>query len=98
MRRLYVLAGIAGLLTAAACSNDVLSVQNQNSPDIGRVLSKPSDVESIIGSSFNTVWQGTVGGQNDNVNNQMSVMSLENGSSLANFGFGVRISIPRNPI
>ncbi len=98
MRRLYVLAGFAGLLTAAACSNDILNVQNPNSPDIGRVLAKPADVESIIGSSFNTVWQGTVGGQNDNVNNQMAVLSLENGSSLANFGFGVRIGIPRNAI
>ena len=98
MRKLYVLAGFAGLLAAAACSNDVLTVQNPNSPDIGRVLNKPPDVESIIGSSFNTVWAGTVGGSNDNVNNQMAVMSFENGSSLANFGFGVRISIPRNPI
>lgn len=98
MRRLYVLAGVAGLLSAAACSHDVLTVQNPNSPDIGRVLAKPTDVESIIGNSFNTVWQGTMGGSNDNINNQMAVMSLENGSSLANFGMGPRISIPRSPI
>jgi hypothetical protein len=95
---LYVIAGIAGILAAAACSNDVLTVQNQNNPDIGRVLNKPADVESIIGSSFNTAWQASVGGQNDNVNNQMAVMSLENGSSLANFGMGPRIGLPRSPI
>jgi hypothetical protein len=95
---LYVLAGFAGLLAASACSHDVLSVQNPNSPDIGRVLAKPSDVESIIGSSFNTVWGGTVGGSNDNINNQLAVMSLENGSSLANFGMGPRVGIPRSPI
>src|SRR2546423_7142897 len=98
MRRVYVLAGLAGLLATAACSHDVLTVPNQNSPDIGRVLAKPSDVESIIGSSFNTVWVGSVGGSNDNINNQMAVMSLENGSSLANFGMGPRIGLPRSPI
>lgn len=98
MRKLYVLAGTAGLLAAAACGNDVLTVQNQNNPDIGRVLAKPADVESIIGSSVNTAWQASLGGSNDNVNNQLAVMSLENGSSLANFGMGVRISLPRNPI
>src|SRR5438552_2055068 len=98
MRRLYVLAGIAGILATAACSHDVLTVQNPNQPDITRVLAKPTDVESIIGSSFNTVWTGTVGGSNDNVNNQMAVLALENGSSLANFAMGVRIGIPRNAI
>jgi len=37
-------------------------------------------------------------GQNDNVDNQMRVFSFENSSSLANFGFGTRIGVPRNPI
>src|SRR6266540_4290874 len=97
MRRWYMIAGIAGLVGAVACS-DVLSVTNDNNPDIARALAKPSDVESLIGSSFNTVWQGTVGGSNDNINNQMTVLSFENSSSLANFGFGARIGIPRPPI
>jgi hypothetical protein len=98
MRKLYVLAGIAGLLAVAACNHDVLTVPNNNSPDVTRVLNKPSDVESFIGSSFNTIWAGSVGTNTDDINLQMMVMSLENGSSLANFGFGVRISIPRNAI
>src|SRR6266542_2061613 len=97
MRRWYVIAGIAGLVGAVACS-DVLTVTNDNQPDINRALAKPSDVESLIGSSFNTVWQGTVGGSNDNINNQMMVLSFENSASLANFGFGARIGIPRPPI
>jgi hypothetical protein len=98
MRRLYVLAGFAGLLATAACSHDVLSVQNPNSPDISRVLKKPADVESIIGSSFNTVWTVTVGVNTDGLTQQMMVMSFENASSLANYGMGPRVGIPRNSI
>ena len=108
MRKLSVIAGLVSALGAAACSNDVLTVQNPNSPDIGRVLAKPADVESIIGNSFNTVWTGTIGatatscafGQfpNDDINPQLAAFSFENGSSLANYGMGVRIGIPRGQI
>jgi hypothetical protein len=97
MRRLYVIAGIASVAGAFAC-NDPLSVDNSNSPDAVRALARPGDVEAIIGSSYNIAWQATLGGQNDNVNNQMAVMSFENSSSLANFNMGTRGSLPRNPL
>jgi hypothetical protein len=97
MRKVYVIAGIAGLLSAVACK-DPLNVSNPNSPDAGRALARPGDVEAIIGSSYNVAWQGTIGGQNDNVNNQLAVMSFENSSSLANFNMGTRGSLPRNPL
>jgi len=96
MRRLYVIAGCAGLVAAIGCQ-DTLAVTNGNNPDAGRALARPSDVEALIGSSLNTVWRA-MNGQNDNVDNQMRVFSFENSSSLANFGFGTRIGIPRNPI
>jgi hypothetical protein len=96
MRRLYVIAGCAGLVAAIGCK-DTLSVPNDNNPDAGRALARPSDVEALIGSSLNTVWRA-MNGQNDNVDNQMRVFSFENSSSLANFGFGTRIPIPRNSI
>ncbi len=97
MRKVYVFTGLAGLLAALAC-RDVLSVPNNNSPDAGRALARPGDVEAIIGSSYNIAWQGTIGGQNDNVNNQLAVMGFENSSSLANFNMGTRGSLPRNPL
>ena len=96
MRRLYVIAGCAGLVAAIGCQ-DTLAVQNGNNPDAARALARPSDVEALIGSSLNTVWRA-MNGQNDNVDNQMRVFSFENSSSLANFGFGTRIGVPRNPI
>ena len=98
MRKLYVIAGLAGLLGATACGNDVLSVPNNDSPDAGRVLARPGDVESLIAGTFNGVWQGTVGGSLTSVNPAMMVMSFENSSSLANFNMGTWGSLPRNPI
>jgi hypothetical protein len=98
MRKLYVIAGLAGLLGATACGSDVLSVPNNDSPDAGRVLARPGDVESLIAGTFNTVWQGTVGGNLTSVNPAMMVMSFENSSSLANFNMGTWGSLPRNPI
>jgi SusD family len=98
MRKLYVIAGLAGLLGAAACGSDVLTVPNNDSPDAGRVLANPGDVESLIAGTFNSVWQATVGGSLTSVNPAMMVMSFENSSSLANFNMGTWGSLPRNPI
>ena len=53
MRKLCVIAGLAGLLGATACGSDVLSVPNNDSPDAGRVLARPGDVESLIAGTFN---------------------------------------------
>jgi hypothetical protein len=97
MHKVYVFTGLAGLMTALACS-DPLSVNNHDSPDAQRALARPGDVEALIGSSYNIAWQGAMGGQNDNVNNQLAVMSFENSSSLANFNMGTRGSLPRNPL
>src|SRR3954468_5988492 len=96
MRRLYVIAGCAGLVAAIGCK-ETLSAPNNNNPDAGRALARPSDVEALIGSSLNTVWRA-MNGQNDNVDNQMRVFAFENSSSLGDFGFGTRLPIPRGPI
>src|SRR5436309_8886290 len=97
MRSLYIISGLAGILALGAC-HDPLRVTNQDSPDAQRAVARPGDVEALIGSSYNIGWQGTVGGQNDDVNNQLAVMSFENSSSLANFNMGTRGSLPRNPL
>lgn len=97
MRRLHVIAGYIGLAAVFVGCGDTLGVTNENNPDAARALARPSDVEALIGSSLNTVWRA-MNGQNDNVDNQMRVFSFENSSSLANFGFGTRIGLPRAPI
>lgn len=94
-----IAAGAALALGAVACSpDDQLAVTNINSPDAGRALARPADVETFIVGSFATWYAGSMGGSFSNVNQQMMSMSLENGSTLANASMGPRISIPRGPI
>ena len=94
-----IAAGATLALGAVACSpDDQLAVQNANAPDAGRALARPGDVENFIAGSYATFWQASMGGGNDNINNQMSSMSVENGSNLANFAMGPRSGIPRSPV
>lgn len=98
--RFRLIAGGAALaLGAVACSpDDQITVQNPNAPDAARALARPADVEAFISGSFASFWGATMGGGNDNINNQMASMSLENGSNLANFAMGPRSAIPRSPV
>ena len=92
-------AAVGLALALMACSPDSqITVINQNTPDAARALTKPSDVENLVAGSWATWYAGAMGGSNDNVNNQMQVMALENGSNLANFGMGPRSGIPRAPV
>lgn len=64
--RLATLAGSAAVLALAGACNPDLNVTNPNAPDVGRALSTPSDVRSLIGSSYNSVYlgmQGCYGGE-----------------------------------
>src|SRR6058998_1659961 len=96
---------VAGLLlmVAMACK-DTLVVEDQNDPDRNRALSRPSDVESFIGSTYAQIQNATIGGTagggavNDVLQTQLQVMGMENTSALANFAMGPRGSIPRTPI
>lgn len=97
MRKLRLVT--AGLLMLGATScKDALNVDNPNSPDGTRALARPSDVETLIGSSFQAVHANTLGGSNDAIQPQALVMSGESFSNLANFGMALRSSIPRSGI
>ena len=95
MRKLsFLITGIsAGLI---ACNSDLL-VENLNNPDVGRVLARPTDVESTIASSYGQMHQASFG-LNGSITPSLLTMSFENASSLANFQMGPRGSIPRIPI
>jgi len=86
-----------GLLVAAglaACS-DPLTVQNINNPDRARIYSRPADLEGLISDSYRQWHQGTIGGSDYGIPSQARAMTWENASGLANWGMGLRASIPR---
>jgi hypothetical protein len=92
-----VLFGGILVLTLAACANP-LDVSNLNDPDRTRTFSNPQDLQVFISGLYAVAHQATLGAQNDGLQTQMMVMSMENVSGLANFAMGPRSSLPRNPI
>jgi hypothetical protein len=96
MTKRYLVSGIL-VLTLAACANP-LDVSNLNDPDRSRTFSNPQDLQVFIAGLYSVAHGATLGAQNDALQPQMAVMSMENVSGLANFAMGPRSSIPRNPI
>ncbi len=88
---LFGLLVVSGL---AACS-DPLNVQNINNPDRARIYARASDLEGLIGDTYRQFHQGTVGGSDYGIPAQARSQSWENASGLANWGMGLRASIPR---
>lgn len=95
--RLAMVAVLAAVTGLGACRENPLAVSNPNNPDVARVFGTPRDVETIISKLMQQEWNGNQGATG-NVGVQMSVMSLENHSTLANFGMGARGAIPRGTI
>jgi hypothetical protein len=87
---------VAGGLTLVGCRDNPLSVTNKNNPNVASVYGTPKDVETIISTNFQQLWnaqQGNVG-----IGVQTMVMAFESESGLANFGMGARQAIPRSPV
>src|SRR4029079_12887896 len=59
--RFAALTGSAVVLAFAGACNPDLNVTNPNQPDVARAISTPSDVRSLIGSSYNGVYLGMQG-------------------------------------
>jgi hypothetical protein len=89
------LSGVLVAVVLAACK-DPLTVANVNNPDRVRVLGSPTDLENLTFGAFRTMFQGSIGGSDDNIPSQARVMAFENSSSLANFGLSARGAIPRS--
>src|SRR5512141_2823281 len=74
---------------ATACNPD-LNVTNPNAPDVARAISTPSDVRSLIGSAYNSVYlgmQGCYGGScSPNPGIATGVMADVMTMSFGNFG------------
>jgi hypothetical protein len=87
---------VAGVVALGGCRDNPLDVSNPNNPNVAQVYGTPKDVETIISTNFQQLWnaqQGNVG-----LGVQTQVMSFESHSGLANFGMGARASIPRSPV
>ncbi len=98
MRNIFRAAVGLGLALVACSPDSQITVNNLNSPDGQRALSRPSDVENLVVGSFAAWYDGSMGGSNDGLTNQMASMAFENGSNLANFSIGPRSAIPRAPV
>lgn len=59
--RFAALTGSAAVLAFVGACNPDLNVTNPNAPDVARAISTPSDVRSLIGSSYNSVYLGMQG-------------------------------------
>jgi len=81
---------IISMLFIVGCAD--LSVNNPNDPDKDAALTSPSDVESLIGGAYNTVWYAT---ENWTPTNGLSVVADEHSSSWGNAAMKDLSSEPR---
>jgi hypothetical protein len=93
-KRLGCFCGLLLLASVSACRNDPLDVINVDQPGTPR---SPAEAETFISKLMLQEWNGNQGATG-NVGVQMSVMSGESYSALANFGMGARATIPRGTI
>jgi hypothetical protein len=88
MKHLFKKVAIVGaLFSLVACDMDYitnLDTENKNQPDLRRALTNPSDVESMIASSWRPHWNYIQGWDNSNV--ALSAMAHEITSTVGNFG------------
>ena len=92
--RSLALSALMLLVSASACRDNPLEVINRDQPGTPRT---PAEAETFISKLMLQEWNGNQGATG-NVGVQMSVMSLESYSALANFGMGARSTIPRGTI
>ena len=92
MRKLTTGFAVVAVACVAACSDSPLAVQDNNDPDIGRVLSTGRGIEQVIGTSYQSVF--------NNVHDltetpQLNALSLESYGTVANYGMNLRAGLPR---
>ena len=87
---------VAGGVALGGCRDNPLDVSNGNNPNVAQVYGTPKDVETIISTNFQQLWNAQQG--NTGLGVQTQVMAFESHSGLANFGMGARAAIPRSPV
>ncbi len=92
---LRCLAAVLLVAPLAACE-DALQVTNLSSPDVDRVFAQPATIEQTLGTGYQQCRNS--GMQNGGIYTNLSTMSVEGHSALANFTMGPRGGIPRLPV
>jgi hypothetical protein len=92
----YALLPGALLALATACS-DPLDVENVDNPDRSKILAKPSDVDGLVATLYQTINQATLGSAT-RTQTGLRTMAFENASQLANNCLGPCGTLPRGPI
>lgn len=95
MRNIYTICGLVALLGGIACDQPLVA-DNENQPDRARALARAADVETFIANSYNSVFNGTIGGSNDALQPGFLVMGFESYSGNSNFNMATRGQIPRS--
>lgn len=97
MRKLALGLSWIAVATAVIACHDPLNVTNLNSPDVGRVLAQPADIEKLISSGFQTLHKAHYNTATA-VTPEADAIALETYATVANNGMNLRASIPRQPI
>lgn len=92
MRHLATRFGWVALAVATAACSDMLGVQNNNNPDVGRVLATAAGIEQVISTQFQSIHTQLAG---NTLRPQAAALALESYGSVANFNMAVRAAIPR---
>lgn len=92
MRHLAIRIGWVALAVATAACADMLGVQNNNNPDVARVLSTAAGIEQVISTQFQSIHTQLAG---NTLRPQAAALALESYGSVANFNMAVRAAIPR---
>lgn len=91
----FVLA--ASVTALAACSDNLLQVNNTDNPDVNRAYADRFGIEAIVSKLYQQMYNAQYG-SSDDIWTQTITMSLESHSTLGNFGMGIRGGIPRSLI
>jgi hypothetical protein len=79
-----------------ACS-EPLDVENVDNPDRGKILAKPSDVDGLVATLYQSINNGTLGAI-ARLQTGLRTAAFENGSTLANNCLGPCSTLPRGPV
>lgn len=97
IRRWGGAATLSSLLWTTSCS-DILAVSNTVNPSIDQVFNTPQTIQQTIASGYQSCHNSTESSGDGFLLPQMAVLSLEGYSTVANFGMGSRVGIPRGEI
>ncbi len=90
--RIGALAGGIGVLMLAGACNPDLNVTNPNQPDVARALASGSDVRSLIGSSYNTMFQAMQGLTDNEPLPGLATAVMADNMTMAYGNFGARFN------